>query len=296
MGLTMGALFERWLQTKKAKVKESTYAQYRYLWEHYLAGEYAAAEPKTLTSAQVSCFLQQDGKMTASIRNGCLTILKSVLKTAAIYLPVENQAEVSASSQLKQSQMNDFLWRKLEHDLAQEKDTRVLGVSLALFMGLKIGEICAIQTGDIDWEHECLHIRRTVLRVPGQAGAKKTRLLVDASPSASFCRKVPIPAQVTPLLREACKGLSPENYVSGGGEKPLDPRTLQYRLRKYLQRRGVPMVSFNQLRQRFAEKCADGNMDVRVLSEIMGYEHPEGSIKHYAPIDDGYKIAQMRMG
>lgn len=296
MGLTMGVLFERWLQTKKTKVKESTCGQYRYLWEHYLAGEYAAAAPETLTGAQVSCFLQQDGNMSASIRNGCLTILKSVLKTAAIYLPVENQAEVSASSQLKQSQMNDFLWRKLEHDLAQEKDTRVLGVSLALFMGLKIGEICAIQAGDIDWEHECLHIRRTVLRVPGQAGAKKTRLLVDASPSASFCRKVPIPAQVTPLLRKACKGLSPETYVSSGGEKPLDPRTLQYRLHKYLQSCGIPTVSFNRLRQRFAEKCADGNMDVRVLSEIMGYEHPEGSIKHYAPIDDGYKIAQMRMG
>lgn len=39
MGLTMGALYERWLETKKEKVKESTYAQYRYLWEHYLAGE-----------------------------------------------------------------------------------------------------------------------------------------------------------------------------------------------------------------------------------------------------------------
>ena len=292
----MGSLYERWLQTKKAKVKESTYAQYRYLWEHYLAGAYAAAEPKTLTGAQISRFLQQNGNMSASIRHGCLTILKSVLKTAEIYLPVENQVEASSPAQPKQSQMNEFLWRKLERDLAQEKDTRVLGVSLALFMGLKIGEICALQAGDIDWEHGCLQIRRTVLRVPGQTGTKKTRLLVDASLAASFCRKVPVPTQALPLLREACKELSPETYISSGSKKPLDPRTLQYRLRKYLQSRGIPAVSFNGLRQRFAEKCADGNMDVRVLSEIMGYEHPGGSVKYYAPIDEGYKIAQMRMG
>ncbi len=296
MGLTMGALYEHWLQTKKTKIKESTYAQYRYLWEHYLSGEYAAAEPKTVTSAQVSYFLRQNENMTASIRQSCLTILKSVLKTATIYLPVERQIEDTSLSQLKQSQMTEFLWRKMEHDLAQEKDTRILGVSLALFMGLKIGEICAIQAGDIDGAHTYLHIRRTVLRVQGQTGTKKTRLLVDASPSASFCREVPIPAQVLPLLREACKGLSAESYISSGTEKPLDPRTLQYRLRKYLQSRGLPTVNFNRLRQRFAEKCADGNMDVRVLSEIMGYEHPEGSVKYYAPVEDGYKRAQMRMG
>ena len=55
--------------------------------------------------------------------------------------------------------------KKIEDYILKHPDAYSLAVMLALFLGLRIGEICALQWEDISFETNSLYVNKTVQRL-----------------------------------------------------------------------------------------------------------------------------------
>lgn len=150
-------------------------------------------------------------------------------------------------------------------------------VLLCLYAGLRIGELCALQWTDIDFDGKVLTVNRTVQRiaVPGQV--TKTILLETNPKSESSRRTIPLTEEIFGLLSH----LREEQPYIFGGKKPLDPRTMQYRFKKILKEAGIDGGTFHTLRHTFATNCVENGMDVKVLSELLGHSDVKITLNRY---------------
>ena len=95
--------------------------------------------------------------------------------------------------------------------------------------------------------------------------------------SESSKRTIPLTSEMVELLIQlrAC-----QPYVFGG-VKPLDPRTMQYQFKKILKVSGLDVRNFHLLRHTFATNCIENNMDIKILSEILGHSDVTITLNRY---------------
>ena len=60
-------------------------------------------------------------------------------------------------------------------------------------------------------------------------------------------------------------------YILSGAEKPIEPRTMQYRYKKVLKSAEVESHNYHRLRHTFATNCAENGFDVKTLSQVLGH-------------------------
>ena len=119
---------------------------------------------------------------------------------------------------------------KLCRYLLSDLDSCKLGILICLYMGLRLGEICALKWEDIDFQRKTIHINRTVQRIQVEQEDRKTILYEGPPKTLCSVREIPIPEFLFPLLL-SCKddGVYVLNKFS-----PMEPRTYQYKFYSYL--------------------------------------------------------------
>ena len=66
-----------------------------------------------------------------------------------------------------------------------------------------------------------------------------------------------------------------------GGDKPLEPRTIQYRFKRILKDAKLPDKNFHILRHTFSTNCIEGGTDVKSLSEMLGHSNVQITLNRY---------------
>lgn len=145
--------------------------------------------------------------------------------------------------------------------------------------GIRIGELCALQWEDVDLEKRILIVRKTIQRIQIQNEKRKTKLVITEPKSESSKRIIPIPDCIVNLLSKF-KGKAKE-FVVSRREKPVEPRTMQYRFSKILKKANLPSVHFHALRHIFASNCIKLGFDVKSLSELLGHSSVEITLNRY---------------
>ena len=90
-------------------------------------------------------------------------------------------------------------------------------------------------------------------------------------------REIPLSASAADLLMKFENG---KQYIFGG-DKPLEPRTLQYHFKKLLKEAKLPDTNFHILRHTFSTNCIEGGTDVKSLSEILGHSDVQITLNRY---------------
>lgn len=145
--------------------------------------------------------------------------------------------------------------------------------------GIRIGELCALQWRDIDFEKRILTVRKTIQRIQCPTETSKTKLIITNPKSESSQRKIPIPDCIMGFLRRF-KG-NDEDFLMTGTAKPLEPRAMQYRFQTILKNAKLPSVHFHALRHMFASNCVKFGFDVKALSELLGHSSVEITLNRY---------------
>ena len=167
----------------------------------------------------------------------------------------------------------------MEDYISEYNNRTTVGIALTMSTGMRIGELCGLQWEDIDLEKRILTVRKTMQRIKSPNGKNRTKLIISDPKSESSKRSIPLTKKMVDYLTQF-KGESDE-YILSGKEKPVEPRTMQYRFSKILKNVNLPSVHFHALRHMFASTCVKLAFDVKTLSELLGHSNVEITLNRY---------------
>ncbi|SHM31692.1 tyrosine-type recombinase/integrase [Ruminococcus flavefaciens] len=284
-GLTVKELFTEWLSAKQTQTKASTYANYAFKAEKHLIPAFGSLKIEKLSPSKVYEFIM--GKRTKGLSNKYISDLIIVLKNMTRYASkVHHCVNPIADVELPKKEKHELdLYNKSEQNrlksvLLTDMDITKLVIMLALFTGVRIGELCGLKWTDIDFATKTLHIERTIQRIRVRGKANRTELVVSTPKSQSSVRTIPIPEFLVRMLK-AFKPSNVDAFIITGNCKLPDPRTIQYRFKALLARIGLRPLNFHSLRHLFATNCVELGFDIKTLSEILGHSSVEITLNRY---------------
>jgi len=125
--------------------------------------------------------------------------------------------------------------------------------------GLRISELCGLQAEDVNWNEQLVRVR---------GKGKKERLVPVGAPALAaiqnYWDRLNRPSGVeTPVF------LAKAHHL-----KPMYPRLVQLRLKRYLALAGLdPHLTPHQLRHSYATHLLDAGADLRSVQELLGHAH-----------------------
>ena len=198
---------EQWLENSRMRVKESSYIKYRNLLQNHILPCMGKTDVAELTTEYIGDFIRQ--KISEGRRDGTgglseksvkdmITVLRSICSYAGRQ-GIEAPCHFELLKFRRNSDEVRILDRSecaaLEQCLFQDDSLIKTGILLSLFMGLRLGEVCALQRGNILYDEAILQIRFTMQRIQttGQGETKKTKIIVTSPKSGNSVRDIPIP-------------------------------------------------------------------------------------------------------
>lgn len=292
---TVKELFEEWFRAVRLKVKTSTYACYNMKFIKHILPAFGGMLYDKLTADSIHEFIENKLKEGLSVKyvSDIIIVFKSMSKYISkihgytnplenVILPKSEKNEMKLLSKSEQEKLCQFVLDK--------PDNTKMGVLLSYYTGLRIGEVCGLKWCDIDLDKGILKVERTVQRIYENGS---TRLIMDSPKSRSSVREIPLPQFVADILRKF-KGFNSE-FILSETEKPVEPRTMQYRFKALLKKANLPSVNYHSLRHMFATNCIELGFDVKTLSEILGHATVETTLNRYIHSSMERKTACMNL-
>lgn len=290
---TLSKVAMSWLAAKKNKVKESTYAHYRNLINCHILPSLGGASIRSITDDSLEQYTDAllrggrvDGKggLSAKTVSDILILLKSILKYAGKQ-GCEIRAHLDDVIIRRQHQEMRVLTVQEQNRLAglfnNSADKRCIGVMISLYMGLRLGEVCALRWSNVDVSNQIIHVRATMQRIQtrSETGAK-TKVVTTEPKSDCSIRDIPIPDFLIPILKQS--QASDDSFVlTGCSDKYVEPRSMENFFKRCISKCGIAPANYHALRHSFATRCVEAGFDIKSLSEILGHSNVSITLDRY---------------
>lgn len=296
--LTIAQLFEEWYHAIKHRVKESTAANYIMKANKHILPKFGEISVSALTATAINIFIEAKMEQGLSPRYvaDIIILMKSIYKYAANTYHIANPLSGVSLPRKKSPEirlLDSDEQKALQQYIGKNPNRTTLGIALSLHMGIRIGELCALQWSDIDIKKRILTVRKTMQRIQCPQGNTRTKLVITEPKSESSKRIIPIPEFLLDILK-IFSGNANE-FVLSGRIKPIEPRTMQYRFSKLLKNVKLPSIHFHALRHMFASNCVKLGFDIKALSEILGHSSVEITLNRYVHSSFEQKIEYMKL-
>ncbi len=284
---------EQWLDIyQKPVIKYHTYMIYKDLLDRHIIPYFKDEDIEQISKQKIQLFLHQksiDGNLlthralSASTINLLRSILNNMLQTAYdLELITTNPCSKIKRYIKKEKEIQVFTLqqqRKLEEYCKKSKDHRLFGILIALYTGLRIGELLALKWEDIDLKERTISVKKTILKLKNEEG--KWINYLDSAKTKSSIRTIPIANNLYRLLMDYKRNQKSEWVISSKDNKGVNNRTYQNLFKKVLIKLQIPPLSFHSLRHTFATRAVESGIDVKTLSELMGHENTLITLNRY---------------
>ena len=156
---------DEWLRMRKPKVKESTYIKYDTALRKHIKPKLGGCFPMGMTTGLIDDFTEEllfEDELAPKTVHDVLVVLHGILKYTATFFtggfpaieinyPKPGKKEMRVLSREEQTRFVSYL--------LDDMDTCKFGVLLTLFTGVRIGELCALQWGNISLKEQTIRIR-----------------------------------------------------------------------------------------------------------------------------------------
>ena len=286
--MTVKELCNEWLMISKNRVKQSSLANYRMKIEKHIIPRFGDTNLCDLTSKSVYIFMheKQEAGLSPRYVTNIIVLLKMIFKYAQREYGIKNPfigITIPKYSKKEMHLLNADEQKKLKTYLKEHQNSVSLGITLALAIGLRIGEVCGLMWEDIDFKKRILTVRRTVQRIPVQEGKRKTAVIAGSPKSQTSVREISIPEGVFVMLQKMKS--ANKYYILSNDTKPVEPRKMQYQFAMVLRLLNLPSVKFHSLRHAMASNAINLGFDVKTLSEILGHSRIELTLNLYVHSD-----------
>ena len=176
---------------------------------------------------------------------------------------------------------------------------------LIIATGMRRGECCGLQWGDINWQERSIHIQRNVVKVTGED------IIVKETKTVAGDRYVYFSLEMESLLKEfqrECaweaetydnRKLEDTDYIfrRHGYRLPMTPTTFTWRFKLILKKHGLPTaLNVHSLRHTNASMLIAQGVDVRTVAGLLGHAQPSTTLDIYShAFDKNKKLAQEKL-
>ena len=158
-----------------------------------------------------------------------------------------------------------------------------------MYLGMRVGEVLALKTTDIDLVHNLIAVKHTM------SVDKRERVIMKDTPkSFNGMRELPIPEFLKPYIVEqinyAIRNNHIENllFVNSAGNF-VDHRGANKILKKILKDNfNIEDISTHSLRHTFGTRCVEGGMRDVALQRLMGHGSVSATLDNYVSISESY--------
>ena len=299
----------KWLESyKKYTIKQSSYTRYSNVVNRHLVPRLGHCELENLKPDAIQDYIKatlEENKIAVSTVRGHIVILSAALKQAQkeglihknpcddIILP-KRPIKKPVFLDVKEAQKLEIV---LKNSRDHKKSTAVL---FALKTGIRLGELAALRWKDVDFDEQVIQIRDSVQRVKNsEKSGMKTKMVFEGTKSYSSNRTIPMNPEIHELLYQYYETMKhrenfSETFVFTNRKNSfIDPRVYQLYFRRILKKAGIRHVNFHALRHTFATHAASKNMQISVLSRILGHSNVGLTLQLYVHVLSGQDQQEM---
>ena len=283
MQKTFYEVSQDWSTAKRPIVKYSTMCAYLLILQKHLDPYFGSM--KDITEDVVHQFVMNklsSGHSKKSVRD-MVAVLKSVVKYGRkqkvftyddwdIKYPTDTSDHRLPTLSFKNQQV-------LVRHIVKAPNTKNIGILLALYTGMRIGEVCALEWQDIDFNQKTITIRKTIGRVY-DCETKSTQKIISTPKTKNSYREIPISNMLLKCLkviRKEAKG----TFVVGTSSTAQEPRIYRDYFNRLLKKLEIPKMVFHGLRHTFATRCIESQCDYKTVSAILGHSNIATTLNLY---------------
>lgn len=276
---TVDDIMWEWLEQNKHQLKISSYQRYSITIQNHISKYLGKIQLKHLTTHTVAVFTDElltNKQLSRETINQILIVLGMGLEYAKTqYRTIVPEVHLLKSTKHNTRVLSVSEQQILVRYLLSEDSIFSFGILLALYTGMRIGELCALKWED--FSENGIQVNKTMQRLKG--ASEKTEVMILPPKTSSSNRVIPISTVLAPVIE---KYRRTSGYVlKRPNEKFTEPRLLQQRFAKYAAACGIENVHFHTLRHTFATRCIESGMDVKSLSEILGHSDVKTTLNKY---------------
>ncbi len=291
-----------WLNKKRGAWSDSTFVKYATTFQKHILPHWSGISLEQISDESVRHFvnkLTENTELSPTSMRFILSEFSQILKfgnskTELATLEflqtcsakvLEKNAHTPQKRVLSPEECSKFL-KTLLAVRSKRPKMYAKNILLALFTGMRIGELCALKWSDFDLTTMRILIHGTKIRLPknvtennpsaSTSTTAKTELKVNPTKSANSTREVPIPSLLLSWILEEKLKRSPDDFVV-----ECDPRTLQNWFKKFLKMAGLSPTNFHTLRHTFATHAIATGADLKTLSVTLGHASTHTTLDLY---------------
>lgn len=301
--LTVGQFLSQWLlDTAKARVRARTYAGYKHHVEKHLVPELGRIRLHELSPQHVQRLLNDKARKLAPrtiarIRATLRTALTHAMKWNLVGRNVAKLVDVPKPGRTKIR----FLTPEQAQELLKAAAGSRLGpvFSVAMAVGLRLGEALGLSWNDVDLDGKQLRVRQTLQRLPKADGEDHGRLVLGSPKSETSRRTVSLPDVAVEILKRHRIRQKVERLKAGGDWQDLnmvftstigtyvDERNLRREFVAIRKVAGIPHMRIHDLRHTFASLLLAQKVPAKVVQEMLGHSQITLTLDTYSHLIPG---------
>lgn len=283
-------LMWRWLESIANSIKKTTYNKYRSMITTHLTSGIGKIPIKNLNNQIISAFISEKlsggNGLSPKTVNDLLVILGQAFNYAEQEFDFRKPSFRRVKEERKEMRVLSVEEQQiLERYLLKNMDSYKIGILLALYSGLRVGELCALQWEDIS--NGTITVNKTLHRIKS---GDRTVVEYSTPKTPSSNRMVPLPTFLAGMI-EPYRSTGPVLTTAEGNI--VEPRLLQIKFQKYIGDCGLDHTNFHALRHTFATRCVEAGFDVKTLSEILGHTDVKTTLNRY--VHSSFTLKQQNM-
>ena len=302
--LTVAKFMGDWVTTAEARLRPSTAMRYHQLVERQIVPTWGRCRLNKLSPQDVNAglaALQQVG-LSPRTCNHVRAVLRAALNDAQRWGLLGRNAAALATPPRVPEPAPVVLKPEEAMRLVESLQGQLRLLALvALYTGLRQGELLGLRWSDVDLDQQQLHVRTSL-------GMQAGEYRLSEPKSASSRRTVPISDRPVEALR-AEQAAQAEARLAAGRNwhepipglvwttatgQPRNGPTLTHQFEKALQQAGLSVIRWHDLRAAHGALLLQAGIDLAVVSRELGHSAVGVTARHYAGVSDslGRQAAQ----
>lgn len=301
--ITVEEWFTSWMDVyKRPSVKEGTLRAYQRHYSAYIKAPLGQLKLKNITGLQLQMLLNSMSErgLSAETISVVACMLSGIFKQAKKCLLIRDNPYESVTVPNGKARKERVVFTKEQQSLflkyTEDSYLRDL-FHLAIFTGMRNGELRGLLWSDVDFENRVIHVRHTLL----------DNRTLDAPKTRTSLRDIPMLPQCYDLLKHTRKNARKANcgakvknndFVFLVKGRPISKGRIAAEIKNVLDRMNAdgiefPYFTLHTTRHTFATRCIESGMAPQTLKAILGHSTLSMTMDLYAHVLPDAKLEAM---